>query len=166
MFLKPCKSWDKLPFPQLVNAGFLNHQQYVTKIIQIVLFFCLWLRFTESNPRWFFFDAFLRMLNRHGYVWIKDVAKEMLIYDIKAQGKLGWWNIIFCTLYFTFPVKFSGTHLLPENLGVADVSEGRVGEILESGQSLMVFFQPNSDMFFLKMKGFMSLEKCTISKRK
>ena len=29
-------------------------------------------------------------------------------------------------LVFTFPVKFSGTHLLPENLGVADVSEGRL----------------------------------------
>ena len=49
-------------------AGFLNHQQYVTQFIQIVLFFCLWLRFTESNPRWLFFDAFLRMLNRHDRV--------------------------------------------------------------------------------------------------
>ena len=36
------------------------------------------------------FDAFLRMLNRHDRVWIKDVGKEMLIYEIKAQGKLGW----------------------------------------------------------------------------
>ena len=26
--MKPCKKWDKLPFPQLVNAGFLNHQQH------------------------------------------------------------------------------------------------------------------------------------------
>ena len=69
-------------------------------------------------------------------------------------------------MYFTFPVKFSGTHLLPENLGVADVSEGRVGEILESGQSLMFFSNQIQTCFFPKMKGFMSLEKCTISKRK
>lgn len=75
------------------------------------------------------FDAFLRMLNRHDRVWIKYVGKEMLIYEIKAQGKLGWWNI----------------RIWPE---------------------FDVFFQPNSDMFFPKMKGFMSLEKCTISKRK
>ena len=26
--INPCKEWDKLPFPQLVIAGFLNHQQY------------------------------------------------------------------------------------------------------------------------------------------
>ena len=31
MLLKPCTSWEKLPFPQLVIAGFLNPQQYLGK---------------------------------------------------------------------------------------------------------------------------------------
>ena len=31
----PGKYWDKLPFPQLVPAGFLNHQQYDVYMISL-----------------------------------------------------------------------------------------------------------------------------------
>ena len=32
---KPCKYWDKLPFPQLAIAGFLNHQ----RVLNLLFFF-------------------------------------------------------------------------------------------------------------------------------